>query len=163
MDHFWSHVCHWLLAFLGYPGSWWLSQLFIVCPLLLSPDHHPAPELGPSPFHCLFEHSLPDWSWFKMNGTPPSLEEKVRHCGDEQEYRLRLSRVTQNHSMIGPMMTLARSKARVSKWGMTGRVIIWSGVNLGRTEEKLEQRGLAGWESSWSCGSASAAGHDGNG
>ena len=39
-----------------------------------------------------------------MNGTPPSLEEKVRHCGEEQEYRgslLTAIRVTENHSMIG--------------------------------------------------------------
>ena len=54
-----------------------------------------------------------------MNGTPPSLEEKVRHCGEEQEYRLPLSRVTQNHSMIGQMMTLARSKKARVEMGMT--------------------------------------------
>ena len=48
-----------------------------------------------------------------MNGTPPSLEEKVRHCGEEQEYRDQLSHSRhRNHSMIGPM-TLARGARRV--------------------------------------------------
>ena len=73
---------------LGYPGSWvssW-SQLFIVCLRSIGRPSS-APELGPS-LAFLNTHSL---SWFKMNGTPPSLEEKVRHCGEEQEYRDRLS------------------------------------------------------------------------
>ena len=79
LNHFqFPHVS--LLAFghLGYPGSWvssW-SQLFIVCPRSIGRPSS-APELGPS-LAFLNTHSL---SWFKMNGTPPSLEEKVRHCG----------------------------------------------------------------------------------
>ena len=58
-------------------------------PLLLSRDHHMLLNLAQVPsIGFLNTHSL---SWFKMNGTPPSLEEKVRHCGEEQEYRDRLS------------------------------------------------------------------------
>ena len=82
-------------------------------PDLLSRDHQLLLNLAQVPSFLNTHSSL---SWFKMNGTPPSLEEKVRHCGEEQEYRgslLTAIRVTENHSMIGVMMTSARKKGVV--------------------------------------------------
>ena len=109
-----------LLAFglLGYPGSWvssW-SQLFIVCLRSIGRPSS-APELGPS-LAFLNTHSL---SWFKMNGTPPSLEEKVRHCGAGIEGSLSLSLCHPRHrkSLHDWAMTFKPGGRPVVEIGMT--------------------------------------------
>lgn len=97
-------------------------------PDLLSRDHQLLLNLAQVP-SIAFLNTHSSLSWFKMNGTPPSLEEKVRHCGEEQEYRgspLTAIRVTENHSMIGVMMTSARKKG-VVKIGMTSGDIMVGG------------------------------------
>ena len=63
---------------------------------LVSRDHQLLLNLAQVPsIRFLNTHS--SLSWFKMNGTPPSLEEKVRHCGEEQEYRDQLSHCHSRH------------------------------------------------------------------
>ena len=56
LDHFWSHMCHCLLDFLAIRDLGGHSYLLFAGPAIARPST--APELGPSPFHCLFEHSL---------------------------------------------------------------------------------------------------------
>ena len=107
LSHWW---CCWTIFGLTCVTGFWLfsairdlggHSYLLFAPLAISRPSH-APELGPSPFHWLFEHSLPElvqneWNATVIGGKGSSLWSRNRGLS----LSLSAIRVTENHSMIG--------------------------------------------------------------